>query len=168
MIRKQSISQNFFFQYAYQILILVIPLVLAPYLSRALRETALGVFSYANSIAAYFVAMSMLGIARHGQRIISENANDDIKLRKSFWSLFTVHIIVSIISLLIYLAFVVFFIKDNKTIFTIEALQKIILLIRLPQDLEHRIWHWYLEKVWMMKSMWTSKYHGLNWQPLKL
>ena len=108
MIRKQSISQNFFFQYAYQILILVIPLVLAPYLSRALRETALGVFSYANSIAAYFVAMSMLGIARHGQRIISENANDDIKLRKSFWSLFTVHIIVSIISLLIYLAFVVF------------------------------------------------------------
>ena len=122
MIRKQSISQNFFFQYAYQILILVIPLVLAPYLSRALRETALGVFSYANSIAAYFVAMSMLGIARHGQRIISENANDDIKLRKSFWSLFTVHIIVSIISLLIYLAFVVFFIKDNKTIFTIELL----------------------------------------------
>lgn len=66
--------------------------------------------------------MSMLGIARHGQRIISENANDDIKLRKSFWSLFTVHIIVSIISLLIYLAFVVFFIKDNKTIFTIELL----------------------------------------------
>lgn len=122
MIRKQSISQNFFFQYAYQILILVIPLVLAPYLSRTLRETALGVFSYANSIAAYFVAISMLGIARHGQRIISENANDDIKLRKSFWSLFTVHIIVSIISLLIYLAFTVFFIKDNKTIFTIELL----------------------------------------------
>lgn len=122
MIRKQSISQNFFFQYVYQILILVIPLVLAPYLSRVLRETALGVFSYANSIAAYFVAMSMLGIARHGQRIISENANDEIKLRKSFWSLFTVHIIVSIISLLIYLLFIVFFVQDNITIFIVEIL----------------------------------------------
>lgn len=122
MIRKQSISQNFFFQYVYQILILVIPLVLAPYLSRVLRETALGVFSYANSIAAYFVAMSMLGIARHGQRIISENANDEIKLRRSFWSLFTVHIIVSIISLLIYMLFVVFFVQDNITIFIVEML----------------------------------------------
>ena len=98
MVRKQSISNNFLFQYAYQVLILVIPLVLAPYLSRTLRETALGVFSYANSIAAYFVAMARLGIARHGQRVISENANDEIKLRKSFWSLFAVHVTVSIVS----------------------------------------------------------------------
>ena len=78
MINKQSISKNFFFQYVYQLLVLVIPLVLAPYLSRTLRETALGIFSYANSIAAYFVTLSMLGIARHGQRIISENANNNI------------------------------------------------------------------------------------------
>lgn len=122
MIRKQSISQNFFFQYAYQVLILVIPLVLAPYLSRTLKETALGIFSYANSIAAYFVAMSMLGIARHGQRIISENIDDDIKLRKSFWSLFTVHIMVSVISLLVYIIFIALFVNDDKRIFVIEIL----------------------------------------------
>ena len=122
MIRKQSISQNFFFQYAYQILILVIPLVLAPYLSRTLKETALGIFSYANSIAAYFVAMSMLGIARHGQRIISENIDDDIILRKSFWSLFTVHIMVSVISLLVYTIFIALFVNDDKRIFVIEIL----------------------------------------------
>ena len=122
MIRKQSISQNFFFQYAYQILILVIPLILAPYLSRTLRETALGVFSYVNSIAAYFVSISMLGIARHGQRIISENLYDEIKLRRSFWSLFTVHIIISFISLFIYILFLILFIKNNKKIFIIEIL----------------------------------------------
>lgn len=122
MIRKQSISKNFFFQYMYQVLILVIPLVLAPYLSRTLRETSLGVFSYANSIAAYFVAMSMLGIARYGQRIISENVNDETKLRKSFWSLFTIHIIVSIISLMVYLIFVILFIKSDRVIFIIELL----------------------------------------------
>ena len=87
MINKQSISKNFFFQYVYQLLVLVIPLVLAPYLSRTLRETALGIFSYANSIAAYFVTLSMLGIARHGQRIISENANNNIKLRKAYYSI---------------------------------------------------------------------------------
>lgn len=122
MIHKQSISKNFFFQYAYQVLILVIPLILAPYLSRTLKETVLGVFSYVNSIAAYFVAMSMLGIARHGQRIISENANDDIKLRRSFWSLFTVHIIISIISFFVYLLFAIFLVNNDKPIFIIEIL----------------------------------------------
>lgn len=122
MMNKQSISKNFFFQYVYQILILVIPLILAPYLSRTLKETSLGVFSYANSIAAYFVAMSMLGIARHGQRVISENADDNIKLRRSFWSLFTVHVFVSIISLTIYALFVFFFVNNDKTIFIIELL----------------------------------------------
>jgi len=101
---------------------LVIPLVLAPYLSRTLRETALGIFSYANSIAAYFVTLSMLGIARHGQRIISENANDNIKLRKAFWSLFVVHIIASTISIILYSIFVVVFIKSDAVVFRIEIL----------------------------------------------
>lgn len=122
MVRKQSILNNFLFQYAYQVLILVIPLVLAPYLSRTLRETALGVFSYANSIAAYFVAMARLGIARHGQRVISENANDEIKLRKSFWSLFAVHVTVSIVSLLAYFVIVALFVKSDKTVFLIESI----------------------------------------------
>ena len=101
---------------------MVIPLVLAPYLSRTLRETALGIFSYANSIAAYFVTLSMLGIARHGQRIISENANDNIKLRKAFWSLFVVHIIASTISIILYSIFVVVFIKSDAVVFRIEIL----------------------------------------------
>ena len=121
MIKKQSISKNLFFQYIYQVLILVIPLILAPYLSRTLKETALGVFSYANSIASYFVALAMLGIARHGQRIISENSNDELQLRKSFWSLFAVHCIVSIISLIVYVSVVLLFIKSDRLVFIIET-----------------------------------------------
>ena len=121
MIKKQSISKNLFFQYVYQVLILVIPLILAPYLSRTLKETALGVFSYANSIASYFVALAMLGIARHGQRIISENSNNELQLRKSFWSLFAVHCIVSIISLIVYVLVVLLFIKSDRLVFIIET-----------------------------------------------
>lgn len=64
----------------------------------------------------------MLGIARHGQRIISENANDNIKLRKAFWSLFVVHIIASTISIILYSIFVVVFIKSDAVVFRIEIL----------------------------------------------
>lgn len=64
----------------------------------------------------------MLGIARNGQRIISENANDNIKLRKAFWSLFVVHIIASTISIILYSIFVVVFIKSDAVVFRIEIL----------------------------------------------
>ena len=107
-MKKQSLSKNMVFQFLYQGLILVIPLVLSPYLTRTLRETAIGVYSYTNSIAYYFVILAMLGISRHGQRTISVNAEDESSLRRAFWSLFTVHVLVSILVLVIYLLFVIF------------------------------------------------------------
>ena len=75
-MQKQSLSKNLIFQFLYQGLILVIPLIISPYLTRVLHETALGVYSYTNSIAYYFVLLAMLGISRHGQRIISKYSSD--------------------------------------------------------------------------------------------
>ena len=82
---KQNLKQNFYFQFLYQAIILIIPLLVSPYLTRHLGDTALGIYAYANSIAYYFVIFANLGISRHGQRIIANNVNDITKLRKSFW-----------------------------------------------------------------------------------
>ncbi|MEY8412510.1 oligosaccharide flippase family protein [Lachnospiraceae bacterium 62-26] len=120
-MKRQSLSRNFAYQFLYQILILVIPLVLSPYLTRTLHETALGVYTYANSIAYYFIMFSMLGISRHGQRVISQNCKDELSLRKTFWSLFYVHAIVSVMVLSAYIIFVCFFVKNYKSIYIIES-----------------------------------------------
>ncbi|RGS74956.1 flippase, partial [Coprococcus sp. AF21-14LB] len=68
----------------YQGLILIVPLILSPCLTRTLQETAIGIYSYTNSIAYYFVILSLLGISRHGQRIISQSSENSIELRKNF------------------------------------------------------------------------------------
>lgn len=121
-MRKQSLTNNLIFQFLYQGLILVIPLILSPYLTRVLHETALGIYSYTNSIAYYFVLVAMLGISRHGQRIISKYSGDEIKLRKVFWSLFSAHFVTSVISLVLYFLFIVVFVKNNTDIFLIQTL----------------------------------------------
>ena len=121
MVKKDSLSKNYIYQFLYQILILFIPLILSPYLTRTLRETALGIYSYVDSIAAYFVAIAMLGISRHGQRVISE-CTEEITLRKTFWSLFSVHAIISLAVLVAYICFIFCFAKDNQNIFIIESL----------------------------------------------
>lgn len=120
-MKKQSLSKNLIFQFLYQGLILIIPLVLSPYLTRTLRQTAIGIYSYTNSIAYYFVILALLGISRHGQRIISQNSNDEIALRKNFWSLFSIHAIISVLVLIVYIIFVIIFAKEDIIIYLIQG-----------------------------------------------
>lgn len=56
--KKESIKSSFIFQSLYQIIILVIPLIISPYLTRILGSESLGIYTYVNSIASYFICKS--------------------------------------------------------------------------------------------------------------
>ena len=92
LLVPDSTKKNFIFQTFYQAVILLIPLCIAPYLTRTLGGDALGRYTYTYSIAYYFILFGMLGITRHGQREIASNRNNLISLRTSFWELFWLHI----------------------------------------------------------------------------
>lgn len=122
MMKKQSIKGNLLFQGLYQVLILGVPLIVAPYLTRTLGAQQLGVYTYTNSIAYYFVILATLGISRHGQRVIASASDDEWKLRKTFWSLYLVHIAFSVLALLCYIVFTACFDINNKVVFWIQGL----------------------------------------------
>lgn len=122
MLEKENLKKNFAFQFLYQIVILIIPMILSPYLTRTLQETSLGIYSYVHSISYYFVVIANLGISRHGQRLIAQNRDNPTKLRKAFWSLFTFHGVFSVLVLIVYLGFVLIFVKSDTTVFLIESL----------------------------------------------
>mgnify|MGYP002622092107 CR=1 FL=1 len=122
MLKKQSIKKNFFYQVVYQGLIYVIPLVLSPFLTRTLLEKSLGIYSYVNSIASYFVILAMLGIAKYGQRVVSQASDNSELLRKQFWSLYYLHGLISIVSLIAYCLFIKFFIREYRNIYIIEGI----------------------------------------------
>ena len=121
-IKAQSVKKNFIFQIAYQVVILVIPLIIAPYLTRTLGGEALGVYSYTYSIANYFVLFAMLGISRHGQRIIAARREDKQALGKAFWSLYLVHAAFSVVAILAFVVFTAVFGGDYKTVYFIQTL----------------------------------------------
>lgn len=98
----KSIKKNLIYQFSYQFLILVIPFIISPYLTRILGKENLGVYSYVNSIAFYFVIFAMLGIANYGTRAISMVKDNELELRKTFWNLFFLHIISSSIAIFSY------------------------------------------------------------------
>lgn len=119
-LNRQSAIKNYIYQFMYQALTLIIPLFLSPYLTRTLGGEALGNYAYSNSIAYYFVLFGMLGISRHGQRVISANSDDNEKLRKKFWSLIYIHTFFSAIAVMCYCLFIFFFIHENRNIYIVQ------------------------------------------------
>ena len=83
-----SIKKNFLYNSLYQILVMFIPLITTPYISRVLGAQGVGTYSYAYSIANYFVLFIMLGLNNYGNRTIARVRDNEEKLSKTFWSIY--------------------------------------------------------------------------------
>lgn len=99
---KKSISKNYIYNLMYQILVMFIPLITTPYLSRVLGAENLGIYSYTLSIATYFITFGSLGVALYGQREIAFEQDDSKKYSKTFWEIFIFRLITMSISIIIY------------------------------------------------------------------
>ncbi len=122
ILKPDSTKKNYVYQFLYQVVTLVLPLAVSPYLTRRLGSNALGTYTYTYSIAFYFALFGMLGINKHGQRIISQRRHDIIKLRSTFWSLYIVHFITAFISLIAYVCYLIFYCNEDQTIALIQAI----------------------------------------------
>lgn len=118
----KSVFKNYIYNILYQILLIILPLITAPYISRKLGATALGIYSYTNSIAYYFVSFCLLGMANHGSRSIAAVREDKDKLSKTFWELYFAQLLLSVISVTSYIAYCLFIVKENKTIAILQLL----------------------------------------------
>ena len=110
-----SIKKNYFYNIVYQILNIVIPLITTPYVSRILGSDGVGSYSYAYSIAYYFVMFAMLGVNNYGNRTIASVSNDIQKRSKSFWGIYSFQLCVSVFIIFLYIAYVLF-LGEDKTI----------------------------------------------------
>lgn len=81
---RKSIRKNYIYNLAFQILILITPIITAPYLSRVLGADGVGTYSYIDSICSYFVLFATLGLTTFGQREISY-VQDDRKKDQLFF-----------------------------------------------------------------------------------
>lgn len=105
-------KKNFMYNMIYQMLILIIPIITAPYLSRVIGANGVGTYSYTYSIVHYFMLITMLGVNNYGNRTIAKVRDNKETLSKNFWSIYGLQIIMGIIMLAIYIGYVLLF--DNK------------------------------------------------------
>ena len=122
MATKESIKKNLGFQTAYQILNTCLPLITAPYLSRVLGADNLGVFSFTSSIVAYFALLAMLGTVNYGTRSIAASKENKKKLSQTFWGIYLLQILSTLVMLFLYILYLALICRDNKLIAVIQAI----------------------------------------------
>lgn len=93
----QTVLKNIIYQFSYQFIRLLMPLVSIPVASHALGATAIGTYSFYNSIIQYFVLVAMLGTPIYGVSEIAKNKHDYKLLNDTFWSIELLGIISGVI-----------------------------------------------------------------------
>lgn len=83
-----SLKKNVVYNFAYQLLILVLPLATAPYLARVIGAEGVGVYSYSNSVATYFVYLIKLGLDNYGNRSIAAVQDSREARSRRFWEIY--------------------------------------------------------------------------------
>lgn len=116
-----SLKKNLGYQTVYQVLNTCLPLITAPYLSRVLGATQLGIQSYVSSVSSYFALFAMTGIVNYGTRTIATQGKDKERVSNSFWQIYIIQLISSTLMCMLY--FVYFLLcKENKTIVLIQGI----------------------------------------------
>ena len=117
-----SIKKNLFYQSSYQLLIMLIPLILAPYTSRVLGAENIGVYSFTFSVATYFIFFAALGINHHGSRTVAAVRDDGEKLDKTFGELLFLQLCISCFVFVVYIIFLFFGAGELRLIFAFQAI----------------------------------------------
>lgn len=117
----KSLKKNYIYNVLYQVLLVIIPLITIPYLSRTLGPSGIGTVSFAESIVSYFVLFANLGINIYGQREISYAQDDKSRRSIVFYNVFITKLIISLVVLIVYA--LCYFTILNSIIYLILSLQ---------------------------------------------
>lgn len=103
---EPSLKKNFVLSTAYQILLMVMPFITAPYVSRVLTADGIGIYSFTNSIQMYFSMLAALGTAGYGSREIARNRHMKEKRSRLFWEIELLTVITTSLCLVLWGIFI--------------------------------------------------------------
>lgn len=104
---KNKLKTNFLYSSAYQLLLIILPLITAPYVSRVIGSEGVGIYSYTYSVASCFSMFGILGVANYGNRVIAANRDDKDAISKIFSDIWTIQICMTCLTILVYSIYII-------------------------------------------------------------
>lgn len=98
-MKQPSLKKNYIYRLFYEVLLIIVPFITTPYVSRVLQADGVGTYSYTHSIVSYFMLFSSLGTASYGAREISRNRTDKKAYSKLYWEIEIMSVFTSLVCL---------------------------------------------------------------------
>lgn len=124
LLVKRKLTINYIFNLSYQILVIVLPLITTPYISRVLGPDGVGTYSYTTSITTYFILFGCIGLNLYGQREVAYHQNNSDKRSQSFFEILLLKICTMSISIFFF-AFTIQIMNQYKILFYIQIIDLI-------------------------------------------
>lgn len=84
---KSSAKKNYVLNLFYQIFLIIVPLITAPYVSKTIGAEGVGKFSFSYSLITYFTIFGSLGFTLYAQREMSKHQGNILKQSILFWEI---------------------------------------------------------------------------------
>ena len=94
-----KVLKNYAYNLSYQLLVIILPIITTPYVTRVFSSDDLGTYGYFNSIVTYFILLATLGVANYGTKVISGHRNE---INKNFWGIYSLQLGATVLSLTLY------------------------------------------------------------------
>lgn len=107
-MKQPSLKKNFALNTIYQILIIVIPFISMPYISRVLGAGGVGTYSYTYSIQTYFAMFAALGTVTYGTREIARVRENEEERSRLFWEIELLTVLTSLACLILWGIWILF------------------------------------------------------------
>ncbi len=118
----KKILQNYFYNILYQLLVVLAPMITVPYVTRTLGATMLGISDWTGSNVQWFVLFGIMGVSIYGNREIARVRDDQAKMSKTFFEIFTMQFLSMCASTLVYFLYL-FTVQDSVRLYaTIQTI----------------------------------------------
>ena len=107
------VLKNYAYNLSYQLLVILLPIITTPYITRVFSSDELGEYGYYASISTYFVLLAGLGVANYGTKEISAHSRE---VSETFWGIYSIQFIAGILSIVTYILACCFIPKMNNAI----------------------------------------------------
>lgn len=103
-----SIRKNYIYRLLYDLLVLIIPFVTTPYISRVLGADGIDIYSYTASVITYFTLFSALGTNSYGARESAQHRDEPTQTSRLFWEIELMTVGTSSVCLAAWIIFIIF------------------------------------------------------------
>lgn len=129
-MRQKSLVKNFIYNSMYNGLNLMFPLITAPYISRTLGASNLGIVNFATTVVNWFILFAIFGTTTYGVREVAKNRNNNKKLNSIFSEIVIINGTLSILVTIIYFI-IVLNVKQFRTELPLYLIMSINIILNM-------------------------------------